>query len=315
MITIISHDDDVHATRVIERLSAEGRETQLLDIGRFPNHATMAIEYEDPTAPTVSLVPESGAAVELTNSSAVWWRRPQFPDLSGLTDHDALGFAHGEWHEALNGMYQLLCCPWMNPPAADDIAHRKAHQLRVASDLGLRIPRTLMTSDRARAMQFIEQNGIGKTIYKIFAATQKVWRETRLVSADDLEMLDSLHVAPVIFQEYIPAVADLRVTVVGREIFPMAIHSKGTSYEVDFRVSLAEAETTRAELPKKVEKAMLRLMDRLGLVYGAIDLRLTEDGDYVFLEINPAGEFLFSEAGADLPITDAIVGWLSDPTV
>jgi len=57
---------------------------------------------------------------------------------------------------------------------------------------------------------------------------------------------------------------------------------------------------------------MLRvLMRRLGLVYGAIDLRLTEDGRYVFLEINPAGQFLYVEQQTGQPITAALAACLA----
>jgi D-alanine-D-alanine ligase-like ATP-grasp enzyme len=44
-------------------------------------------------------------------------------------------------------------------------------------------------------------------------------------------------------------------------------------------------------------------MTVLGLRYGAIDLRLTPQGEYVFLEINPGGQFLFCEIHAGVPIT------------
>ena len=140
-----------------------------------------------------------------------------------------------------------------------------------------------------------------------------MWRETRLLTTDDLEQLSSVRLAPVIFQEYISAVADVRVTIVGRQVFAMLIHSRGTSYEVDFRISLREAKTSATTLPRAVEDTLLQLMDDLGLAYGAIDLRLTDDGEYVFLEINPAGEFLFCEAGAGLPITEAVAEWLAHP--
>jgi glutathione synthase/RimK-type ligase-like ATP-grasp enzyme len=47
-------------------------------------------------------------------------------------------------------------------------------------------------------------------------------------------------------------------------------------------------------------------VERLGLCYGAIDMVLTPDGRYVFLEINPNGQYLWIEEAAGLPISDAI---------
>jgi hypothetical protein len=52
---------------------------------------------------------------------------------------------------------------------------------------------------------------------------------------------------------------------------------------------------------------MLRsYMKRLGLAYGAVDMRRTPDGDYVFLEINPSGQWLFVEQGSGQGITAAL---------
>jgi glutathione synthase/RimK-type ligase-like ATP-grasp enzyme len=313
MIVVISHEGDLHARRVLERLGEWGRDAFLFDIADFPNESTLTIDYNDPQHPRVRLAHRRKGTVELTDATAVWWRRPQFVNLDAISDADARGFAFGEWHEALQGLNHLLVCPWMNPPTNDDAASRKALQLAVAHSLGMTVPDTLMTSDAGEARAFVERHGVGRTIYKIFSATHQVWRETRLVRADDLELLDSLQLAPVIFQEYIPAVADIRVTIVGDAIFPMAIDSRGTSYEVDFRVSLAEARTSAVELPDRMMAALKLLMKRFGLVYGAVDLRLTDSGDYVFLEINPAGEFLFAENGTGFPITDAVAGWLTSP--
>ena len=60
------------------------------------------------------------------------------------------------------------------------------------------------------------------------------------------------------------------------------------------------------EIPDEVEDRLLELKRRLGLVFGAIDMRLTPQGDYVFLEINPAGQFMYIEAATGLPLAAAM---------
>jgi glutathione synthase/RimK-type ligase-like ATP-grasp enzyme len=59
-------------------------------------------------------------------------------------------------------------------------------------------------------------------------------------------------------------------------------------------------------LPVETEKRIFALMKRLGLVYGAIDLRRTPEGRHVFLEVNPAGEWRFVEERTGQPITKAL---------
>ena len=63
-------------------------------------------------------------------------------------------------------------------------------------------------------------------------------------------------------------------------------------------------------LPKKIATACVDLTAALGLCFGAIDLLVTPDGRYVFLEINPNGQWAFIEEFTGLPISDAIAGLL-----
>ncbi|MBI4876326.1 MAG: alpha-L-glutamate ligase [Acidobacteria bacterium] len=314
MIVIISHPQDPHAGRVGDLLRGDGQPVLLLDLSDFPHRASLSVGYQDSHVERLDYAVEGAGVFDLTRARSVWWRRPQTPNLAAVTDSDVYAFTHNEWQEAINGLWQLIDAPWMNPPARDEVAGRKALQLKIASGLGLRIPRTLITSDTQAARAFIDQQGLGRTVFKTFSCTHAIWRETRLVGAEDLEKLEHVRLAPVIFQEYIEAAADLRVTVVGRKIFAAAIDARATDYPVDFRMSLGQARTEAAELPPAVSERLLALMDRLGLVYGAIDLRRTPEGEYVFLEINTAGEFLFIEERTSQPIARAVADWLADPS-
>lgn len=312
MIVVISSPSDPHAERVVATLRADGQEVLLLDLSDLPDRATLTIDYDGATAPRLRYSGPAGP-VDLSQAQSVWWRRPQAVELSAITDPDVVAFTYGEWQEAINGMWQLMDAPWMNPPARDEVAARKALQLRVAAELGLRVPRTLITSNPAEARAFIDREGVGRTIYKTFSCTHAIWRETRLVGPAELDELERVRLAPVIFQEFIPAGVDLRVTAVGGRLFPAAIDPTGTDYDVDFRMSLGQAQVAAAELPAEVEKRLLALMERLGLVYGAIDVRRTPDGEHVFLEVNTAGEFLFVEDRTGQPITRALADWLATP--
>ena len=147
-------------------------------------------------------------------------------------------------------------------------------------------------------------------IYKAFSGTEEEWRETRRLKDDEVSLIDNVKYAPVIFQEYIPGGIDLRITVIGERFFTGAIYSENTSYNVDFRMVMDEARMEPFELPPEVRSGLLRLMEQLGLHYGAIDMRLAPDGEFVFLEINPSGQWLFVEYGTGLPITDALVEFM-----
>jgi hypothetical protein len=69
----------------------------------------------------------------------------------------------------------------------------------------------------------------------------------------------------------------------GEHVFAAAIHSQATSHAVDFRLDTDAARVEAFQLPAEVLGRLRALMERLGLVYGAIDMRLTPDGRYVRL--------------------------------
>ncbi len=207
-------------------------------------------------------------------------------------------------------MWSCLDAVWVNDPDRDEFASRKMYQLKLASELGLRVPRTCITNSPEQARSFIAANP-GGVIYKPFGGTPETWRETRLVRTEDLELLDCVQTAPVIFQEAIGGGCDIRVTVIGNQLFPAQILARESAYEFDFRIDSSNAPTSVHVLPDRVVQQLLSVMSRLGLHYGAIDLRLSPEGDYVFLEINPAGQWLFVEYATGQPISEALAQYLA----
>lgn len=312
MIVIISHEEDLHAQRVMARLDRDGHRSLLLNLAMLPNRATLSFDYDSPERPALQLRVD-GAVHALGDACSVWWRRPQAADPSSVTDPQLRLFTANEWHEAIGGLWQLMGSPWMNDPQLDEAASRKAWQLHVARQVGLRVPRTLISSDPDAARAFIASQGLERTVYKTFSCTHAVWRETRLLRAEDLALLDALRIAPVIFQEYVPAGIDVRVTVVGSSVFAAAIKPAAGETRVDFRMRVGRSSMDSFTLPQQIDGQLRSLMQRLGLVYGAIDLRISPQGEYFFLEVNTAGEFLFVEERTGLPITEAVANWLAQP--
>lgn len=305
MILVVSSPGDVHAAAVLGHLAALNAPAILLDTSDFPTRSRIELRYGG--GADLRLTLGDGRPLALGECRAIWWRRPQLARIDQALFRDShRSFALNECHEALAGMWNALDAFWVNPPPRDEVAARKAFQLRIAEDVGLTIPRTLITNDPGQARRFIDAVAPARVICKAFSATRQEWRETRILGEAELAALDNVKYAPVIFQEYIPAGVDLRITVIGDRIFPAAIHSQETSYPADFRIDIARAKIEATSLPGEVEGGLRRLMAQLGLVYGAIDMRVTPEGHHVFLEINPAGQFLFIEERTQQPIARAL---------
>ena len=306
-ILILAPETDAHASAVLGHLRAIGRDAEVVDLSQFPQQISLEANYDCYGARNFSLC-DSGRKIDLSAVRSAWWRRPQSPIINPAIASDRHRvFAMNECAEALAGLWHALEVFWVNDPATDHAAHRKLYQLRIAQEVGLRIPESTITNDPGAARVFIDRRGYRDVIYKSFSAMEDQWRETRLLKEDELSLVDNVSYAPVIFQQYIPAAYDVRLTVIGDQLFPAAIHSQDTDYPVDCRMDLENAAVEPIELPKKVCDKVRALMRRLGLVYGAIDLRLNSDNDeYVFLEINPAGQWLFIEERTGQPIGKAL---------
>jgi hypothetical protein len=308
VILVVSHDGDDHAGRVLGALARAGHPALLFDTAAFPQHMTVAQRFGEGAVRFD--VATHGRRLAVDDCGAVWWRRPQPFTLHPALDPGVACFAYSECREAIEGMWAASAAVWVNDPARDDAAHHKPFQLTVAAAVGLAIPKTLITNDPVEARAFIDALGPERTIFKTFLATEDHWRETRLLRRDELALLDQVRLAPVIFQEYIPADADVRLTVIGDDAFAVEVTKSPSAYPVDYRVDLDGATFAPVRLPDEVLRSVHALLDRLGLRYGAVDLLRTDDG-YIFLEVNPAGEFLFVEDRSGVPLAAAMASYLA----
>jgi glutathione synthase/RimK-type ligase-like ATP-grasp enzyme len=302
-VLILSNLEDVHAHAVMDALAAWSAHAELIDLSEFPTQLALSLAFESGRR-RFQLRRRGGGALDLDSIDAVWWRRPQPFRPPEEMDQASRQLAFSESNTAFQGLYQALDTFWINEPARDAMAAHKPYQLALAQEIGIDIPPTLMTNDVEEARAFWRRYE-GEVIYKQFLALPAAWRETRRLKPEDEAQADAVAHAPVIFQKHVPAVADLRVTAVAGEFFAAAADVRNADYPQDVRMNLA-AKYEPHDLPPEIAAKLGELMRRLGLVYGAIDLRLTPKGRYVFLEINPAGQFLYVEHATGQPIAAAL---------
>ena len=144
-----------------------------------------------------------------------------------------------------------------------------------------------------------------------FATTDKSFL-TVLVGKVHLDKIDLIKNTPGIFQEYIPKLLELRITVIGRKVFATEIHSQEHEQaEHDWRGGkIDKIFHCPHELPKSIEAMCLKFVEYFDLTFGAIDMILTPDGKYIFLENNPSGQFGWIEGRTNVPLTATLATML-----
>jgi glutathione synthase/RimK-type ligase-like ATP-grasp enzyme len=310
MIIIISEPADVHAQAVIGELKAIGvSDVRIFNFQDFPMKMSVTMKLGNTDRSDFVLKFPDGRSVPMDEVTAVWWRRPQAFGLPQKMEPNARHFSMQETATAFQGMWQSTSPLWVNNILRDAAASHKPWQLELARQLGLRIPDTLITNDPGEAREFWAKYP-GHVVYKCFVETYHSWRETRILKPEEQAFAGSIRLAPVIFQEYIPAGLDLRITAIGPQLLATEADSQKSEYQIDVRLN-NDIKYHPHQLPKDVEAKLLKMMRVMGLEYGAIDMRVTPQGEYVFLEVNPAGQFLYIEYAAKIPIARTLAAHLA----
>lgn len=305
MILIVAPQQDAHAQAVRTKLAEQTDDIIELDLAQFPQQAQVALNFMSDAGQHESVVSNYERELDLTTCTVVWWRQPRsFVLHPELTDQVYRSFAYTECQAALTGLWLALDAQWINHPLRCETAVRKPLQLKLAQAVGLPIPATLITNNPIRARAFVQTHGIERTRYQAFSANTQRWHEARLLQPQQLALLDNVCYAPVLFQEDIPAKADLWVVAVGETMFAQLVPMNQPTSENPLSSGMAYT------LPAGLANQLHTLMQQLGLVYGLLHLRLTPKGEVVFLEVDPTGDWLPFEQQPQQPITAALADLL-----
>ncbi len=313
MVLCISQKSDTTVDFLYEQLSMVRRKKFIrLNTEDFPAKVRIALGASQ------QIVSISGLQYSLSHFSSAWYRRPGRPIIPlEVMVPDVRKYAEEECWQNLLGLWEMSKhLLWVSDPVAIRRAQYKAGQLPVAESLGFTCPRTLITNDPQAARDFLESiggEGIVKTSARANFQVDGRWKMvyTNRISATDPRLEDVVF-APCIFQEYIPKDIELRVTVVGRKVLACAIGSQVSAKTKDDwrRYDPKVTPYYPFSLPKVVEEQCLRIVAHYGLQFGAIDLILTPAGKYVFLEINPNGQWEWIETSSGLPIAQTLADLL-----
>lgn len=305
---ILSSHDDAHAQAVDKHLQKLNVHVDFFRLEEFLQHFKTVFRLGGSS--DVCRLQGADKTIDLRSYASIWHRRPgrivpqQFPEpwVGKMVELEA--------RHTIDGMFCAVDCVWVNHPRNDAQALQKLWQLELASEIGLTIPETLVTNDPDMVRGFFSECD-GEVIYKLIGETtnfsipaheQPRGISTLPLRVADLDHLEQVRFAPHLFQRRVKKRSELRVTIVGHKTFAIEIDSQSGAGKVDWRNDYS-VDMKAYTLPEQVEEQCKTLMRRMGLNYGALDFCLTPQGEYVFLEINCAGQYLWMEERANLPIS------------
>ncbi|MCP0914800.1 hypothetical protein NKV53_10735 [Legionella sp. 27cVA30] len=319
-ILIFTEPDDAHAVAVQLALKSMGHAVRLIFTADQPSQQTSSISINNRQSSWKVTDPYQTIADE--EYEVVWWRRARKPFVPKEMNHpDDYRFICREnlaFHEA----WTRHIAPhawWVNPKDAAAAANSKILQLKKAAQCGMSIPPTLFSNNPKDVHAFLMEHTRHGVIYKPLCAnfwfdeaSLKATYTTR-INAAALPAEDVLRSTPGIYQRAIRKQYELRVTCFGHYIMAVKLfsqeHPKG---QYDWRaIPSGEMRTEHYVLPQKLIQQIRQFMQSLGLVFGSMDFIVTEDNQYIFLEINEQGQFLWAEeCNPYIPMLDVFVQFL-----
>jgi glutathione synthase/RimK-type ligase-like ATP-grasp enzyme len=311
------------------------------DSRRYPFTNRLSCNFSNESV-SVRLHADSGV-FDGKDVRVVWNRRvppTKFPKRTAESSRSLIAW---ESNALLFALERLLGNAYWFPRGGFIRSTPKPYQLLAARSVGLQIPETYIGNDVGELLQFLERfpdvciKGVERFFSqrpipswrklalrlrgRLAAYTDAEWRwgadyGREIISAytqrQTVEQVRArarrLGNCPVTYQQYVEKAFEVRCTVVGGKILACAIYSQESqAARTDFRAS--DFKTLRheaLELPGDISEKVLRLMDLLDLNFACMDFIVTPKGEYIFLEVNTNGQWLWIEEMTGLPIAKTI---------
>ena len=177
----------------------------------------------------------------------------------------------------------------VNNPFNNHLANNKLEQLKRASSFGLSVPDTIITNNPKDALDFYHKHD-GDIIFKMqklpLVEDEGKYSTvlTQRLKSEDLQNFEMVRNNPCCFQNYIDKDYEIRLIVIDKKLFPIAIYSQLSDYSKnDFRrYDFDKVKYEIMNIPEDLKVKVNSLVDSYGLHYAAIDIIKRPNGQYVF---------------------------------
>ena len=309
-VLILSSVYDFSTDLVALRLQSAGVPYLRLNREEFTDHHLTL----DPLVPEMRVDGPVGTHCVGPSLASVLFRQPVFlrntPSVA-LAPEEQL--ARSQWMAFLRGLCVFSDAAWMNAPASTYLAESKPYQLAVAAQCGFSVPETRATNDAACIRQVFPGQLVIKSLDTVLLRDGEDCLFTYTTCNPESDLSDrTVQPAPLLAQRLLDFKCDLRVTVVGPEVFAVRTLSEGSGIHGDWRtVPREDVEFRPFDLSPDLVHRCRVLTTRLGLSFAAIDLVETPEGTF-FIEVNPTGEWGWLSS-PEQPIDHVIAAWLARP--
>ncbi|MDD2529182.1 MAG: grasp-with-spasm system ATP-grasp peptide maturase [Lentimicrobiaceae bacterium] len=243
----------------------------------------------------VKLFISKGDKIELNSINALWIRKGSilFEEQFNESGIMQISLISKRDISALNDFIYFLFDSTNVIGELNNAEINKFIVLKEAASAGLTIPQTMITNRKKYLYKYFrEKNIIAKSIHSIQFQTRKLSLVGHTKLLENSMIPDKFSIS--LTQEEVIKKYELRVFFLNNKFFASAIFSQSNNKtKLDFRNYDIQKPNRIVPyiLPEVVKKKLTLLMKKLGLNTGSIDMIVNSFGEYIFLEVNPVGQF------------------------
>jgi glutathione synthase/RimK-type ligase-like ATP-grasp enzyme len=313
-VLIVTNDHDEHADAVVLELDRRNVPVFRFHPEDFPHACSVSIEIQG--GRIQGELRNANHRVALDDICAAWYRRSRNLYMGGIsrTSEKLDDYVKAQSTATVVAVCASLQTLWVSHPFKLRRGEVKALQLAEASKAGLKVPHTLISNDPAQATTFVDALGDAECAIKPLMAVgvtdEHGYRLPLTTTLPPGHSLESVALAPTMLQPYVDKAFELRCVVIGERIFSAKMDSQADEKSrIDWRGGDPEHEIF--DLPEPVEASIHRLMDSFALNFASLDMIVTPEGEFVFLELNPNGQWLWLELELGLPLVESMADLLT----
>lgn len=305
MVLIISSEVDQSTNEVIRWLIRDKQEYIRVGEQQFINNLYFTIGDSG----IVINLKIGGATVKFSDIKSFWFRKHTLEIMSNLkikvTDSERVLISPNLktylFDEEVNAIKDFIFYELEKKKHLGNYKVREANKLisfSRALSCGMKIPTSNISTDlKWLKSKFIDN---GKVIIKpIEDAYSSIYNKIGIstnynIARSNIFQNKESIIFPSCLQDYVEKKMEIRTFFLKGKCFSMAIFSQSNrKTEIDFR-NYDEDKPNRFvpfSLPKNIEAMVINFMGKMKLQTGSLDFILTPRNEYVFLEVNPVGQY------------------------
>ncbi|MGM8503822.1 hypothetical protein ACS6I1_06905 [Enterobacter hormaechei subsp. xiangfangensis] len=243
-----------------------------------------------------------------SNCSSIYYRKPTPENLNDIIGVKYHNHCYREVFSLVEGIAEAFDGKCLSRPSILRKADNKVLQAKIADKIGFSTPDYCLTNSPHLLTSYLAEDIIVKPLSNGVVEDEHHKEIVQTNLFDKSKNMSTLKFSPAYFQKYSNKQYEVRITIVNEIFFPVKIESEN---KIDWRRKDNKIIYSKINIPQKIKDKCLVYMQFFGIDFGCFDF-IVFDNEWLFLEMNANGQWVWLEHETGLNISKEIMRYLND---